>query len=63
MSEWLGFGPDLPWWAWTLLVIGLVALVSVIGALFFPDWPDDDYTVGFEAQPGSDRFVAPSTTS
>ena len=57
MGEWLGFGSDLPWWAWTLLVIGIVALVSVIGALFFPDWSDDDYTVGFEAPPGSDRFV------
>ena len=57
MGEWLGFGSDLPWWAWTLLVIGIVALVSVIGALFFPDWSDDDYTVGFEAQPGSDKFV------
>ena len=57
MSEWLGFGSDLPWWAWTLMVVGVVAIVGVIGALFFPDWPSDDYTMGFEADPGSDRFV------
>jgi cardiolipin synthase len=57
MSEWLGFGSDLPWWAWTLMIIGLIAFVSVIGALFFPDWPSDDYTLGFEADAGSDRFV------
>ena len=47
MSDWLGFGSDLPWWGWALLAIGLVAIVSVIGALFLPDWPDDNYTVGF----------------
>jgi cardiolipin synthase len=58
MGEWLGLGNDLPWWAWTLMVIGLVALVGVIGALFLPDWPSDDYTVGFDAEPGSDDFVA-----
>jgi cardiolipin synthase A/B len=57
VSEWLGFGSDLPWWAWTLMILGLIALVGVMGALFFPDWPSDDYTMGFEAEPGSDRFV------
>jgi cardiolipin synthase len=55
MSELLGL--DLPWWAWSLLVIGAVSLVGVIGALFFPDWPTPDYTLGFEAEPGSDSFV------
>jgi cardiolipin synthase A/B len=39
------------------MAIGAVAIVSVIGALFLPDWPNDDYTVGFEADPGSDSFV------
>jgi cardiolipin synthase A/B len=58
MSEWLGFGAGLPWWAWTLMVIGVIALVSVIGALFFPDWPTEDFTVGFQAEPGSMEFVA-----
>jgi cardiolipin synthase len=57
MAEWLGFGTDLPWWGWTLLVIGVIAVASVIGSLFLPDWPNDDYTVGFEADPGSDNFV------
>ena len=58
MSEWLGFGSALPWWGWTLMAIGLIAIVSVMGALFLPDWPEDDYTVGFEADPGSESFVA-----
>jgi cardiolipin synthase len=39
------------------MVIGSLAIVSVIGALFLPDWPNDDYTVGFEADAGSERFV------
>ena len=58
MSDLLGFGADLPWWGWTLIVIGVIAIVSVIGALFLPDWPSDDFTVGFKADPGSSDFVA-----
>jgi cardiolipin synthase A/B len=57
MSEFIGFGADLPWWGWTLMLVGIIAIVSVIGALFLPDWPNDDYTVGFDADPGSERFV------
>ena len=57
MSDLLGFGSDLPWWAWTLMVIGVMAIIGVIGALFLPDWPSDDFTVGFKADPGSERFV------
>jgi len=57
VSELLGFGTDLPWWAWVLLVVGIVAFVSVMGALFFPDWPEPDLTVGFSAEPGSDEFL------
>jgi cardiolipin synthase A/B len=49
---------DLPWWLWGLVIIGAVSLVAVIGALFFPDWPTPDYDLGFEAEPGSDPFVA-----
>jgi len=56
--EWLGLGWDLPWWAWMLLAIGVIAVVSVLGALFLPDWPEGDYTLGFDADPGSDSFVA-----
>ena len=58
MSDLLGFGADLSWWGWTLMVIGVIAIVSVIGALFLPDWPSDDFTVGFKADPGSSDFVA-----
>ena len=50
-------GSQLPWWAWTLMVIGVVAIGGVIGALFLPDWPSDDFTLGFEADAGSDKFV------
>jgi cardiolipin synthase len=57
MSEWIGFGSDLPWWGWTLMVIGAIALMGVFGALFLPDWPSDDYTMGFEANAGSEQFV------
>ena len=57
MSELLGFGSELPWWAWTLMIIGAIAIIGVIGALFFPDWPRDDLTVGFKADPGSENFI------
>jgi cardiolipin synthase A/B len=57
MSELLGFGADLPWWAWVLLLTGVIAVVSVIGALFFPDWPTEDHISEFDAEPGSDIFV------
>jgi len=57
VSDWLGFGSGLPWWGWILMAIGVIAIVSVIGALFLPDWHDDDYSVGFEAEPGSESFV------
>jgi cardiolipin synthase len=39
------------------MISGVIAIVSVIGALFLPDWPNDDYSVGFEADPGSEAFV------
>jgi cardiolipin synthase len=53
----LGFGSDLPWWGWALMLTGVIAIISVIGALFLPDWPSEDFTVGFQAEPGSDEFV------
>jgi len=62
VSELLGLGSDLPWWAWTLMVFGVLAIVGVCGALFFPDWPRDDLTVGFEADPGSESFVESTST-
>src|SRR6185295_10855959 len=57
MSELLGFDAALPWWAWMLMVVGLIALIGVIGALFLPDWPSDQFQEGFQAEPGSDEFV------
>jgi cardiolipin synthase len=48
---------DLAWWVWTLIASGVVAIVSVIGALFLPDWKQPDYAVGIDAEPGSEAFV------
>lgn len=57
MSDLLGFGADLPWWAWALMIIGLIASIGIFGALFLPDWPSPDFTIGFDAEPESDEFV------
>ncbi len=57
MSELLTFGLDLPWWAATLIWIGIIAIIGVLGALFLPDWPSRDFTIGFRADPGSETFV------
>jgi cardiolipin synthase len=40
------------------MLIGLIALIGVIGALFLPDWPNPDFSIGFQAEPGTDEFVA-----
>ncbi len=55
MSEFAAW--PLPWWAWSLMAIGIVALVSVLGALFFPDWPRPEPRMQFRAAPGSEEFV------
>jgi cardiolipin synthase A/B len=55
MSDW--FGLELPWWGWILVIIGVISVVSVFGALFLPDWPEPDYTQGFDADPGSEEFL------
>jgi cardiolipin synthase len=55
VSELLDAG--LPWWGWALLATGVVALVSVFGALFLPDWSQPDYRLGTDAAPGSEAFV------
>jgi cardiolipin synthase len=57
VTESLGIVGSLPWWVWALMLIGVIALVSVIGALFLPDWPSPDFTIGFEGKAGSDEFV------
>jgi cardiolipin synthase A/B len=56
MGDWIG--PVLPWWGWILMLVGAISLISVFGALFLPDWPAPDYTEGFDADPGSEQFVA-----
>jgi len=62
VSEFLGIGSDLPWWTWTLMLIGVTAIVGVVGALFFPDWSTADYEAGFDADPGSKDFVEWTST-
>jgi cardiolipin synthase len=57
MSELLGFGADLSWWAWALIIIGVIGLVGVFGALFLPDWPSPEFSIGLDAAPESDEFV------
>src|SRR3954464_10019741 len=57
MSDVLGLGNGVPWWALLLMLIGLIALVGVLGALFLPDWPSPDYSIGFDADPGADGFA------
>lgn len=49
---------SLPWWAWGLMITGLIAMVSVIGALFLPDWRQPVYALGIDSEPGSAEFVA-----
>ena len=57
MSEIVGFGLEVPWWAAVLMWIGVIGIIGVIGALFLPDWPSHEYRAGFEAEPGSEKFV------
>ena len=47
----------LPWWGWGLMIIGVVALVSVVSALFLPDWNERAYSGGEASEPGSEAFV------
>jgi cardiolipin synthase A/B len=47
----------LPWWIWTVIILGVLALVGVIGALFLPDWKQPDYQLGTDAEVGSEAFV------
>lgn len=49
-------GAPLPWWTWALMATGIIALVSVIGALFLPDWKQPDYLLGTDAAPDSEAF-------
>ena len=55
MSALLSAG--LPWWIWTVIILGVIALVGVIGALFLPDWKQPDYQLGTDAEVGTEAFV------
>jgi cardiolipin synthase A/B len=47
----------LPWWMWTVIILGVLALAGVLGALFLPDWSQPDYQLGTDAEVGSEAFV------
>ncbi len=49
---------ELPWWGWMLLVSGGVAVVTVIGALFLPDFPAPDLECESEAPVATEAFLA-----
>ena len=55
MSELLNAG--LPWWIWTVIILGVLALAGVLGALFLPDWTEPGYQLGTDAEVGSEAFV------
>jgi cardiolipin synthase A/B len=55
VSELLSAG--LPWWTWTVIILGVLALAGVLGALFLPDWKEPDYQLGTDAEVGSEAFV------
>ena len=55
MSDLLQSG--LPWWGWALMLTGGVAIASVVGALFFPDWPQPPLTTTFEVEPDAEEFL------
>ena len=48
---------SLPWWGWTLLAIGLLALVMAVAGLFFPDFHEPDFLTGADPAADSPEFV------
>jgi cardiolipin synthase A/B len=57
------FDASLPWWGWALMLTGLVGLVSVVGALFLPDWKQPDYALGPTAPPGTEAFAVDAASA
>ncbi len=57
------FDASLPWWGWALMLTGLVGLVSVVGALFLPDWKQPDYTLGPTAAAGTEAFAVEAASA
>jgi cardiolipin synthase len=55
VSGFLGCDPS--WWVLALILFGAVSFLAVFGALFLPDWPEPEYTLGLDERPGSETFV------
>ena len=49
--------PVLPWWGWTLLGLGALAVVMVTSALFLPDFHEPDFLVGADPDAESPEFI------
>ena len=47
----------LPWWGWTLLALGALAVVMVTSALFLPDFHEPDFLVGADPAADSPEFI------
>ncbi len=47
----------LPWWGWTLLALGALAVVMVTSALFLPDFHEPDFLVGADPDADSPEFI------
>lgn len=48
---------SLPWWGWTLIVLGSIALIMVIAALFVPDFHQPKLSLEADPEPGSPEFM------
>jgi cardiolipin synthase A/B len=47
----------VPWWGWTLFVVGFLALVMVTGALFLPDFGEKQFATGSDPSADSAEFL------
>jgi|SRR5687768_6820208 len=47
----------LPWWGWTLLAVGLLAVVMVLSALFLPDFHEPEFLTGADPAADSPEFI------
>ena len=47
----------LPWWGWTLIGLGALALVMVVGALFLPDFHEPEFMTGADPDAGTGEFI------
>jgi len=47
----------LTWWGWALLIIGLLAVIMVISALFLPDFHVAELVAGVDPDSESPEFI------